>query len=91
MNNEIGRIFFSNFSIMDDKENEQQGYKVEYKLKEPWDRLFKIGIVNVGVPNDIKPKLIYYIVDWWFLHLDYTFAPKNLDRDKCPRIEEFIY
>lgn len=48
---EIGRIFFSNFSITEDKSNTKQRYKVEYKLKEPWDRLFKIDVVNCGAPD----------------------------------------
>ena len=44
----IGRIFFSNFSIAEDKVGIKQGYKVKYKLKEPWDRLFEIDVVNCG-------------------------------------------
>ena len=48
---EIGRIFFSNFSIIEDKSNTKQRYKVEYKLKEPWNRLFKIDAVNCGAPD----------------------------------------
>ena len=44
-----------------------------------------------GAPNNVKPELIYYVVDWWFLHPNYEFKPKELERSKYPRIEDFIY
>ena len=44
----IGRVFFSNFSICKDSTSEQQGYKVKYKLKEPWNRLFEYANVACG-------------------------------------------
>ena len=39
-----------NFSIIEDKSNAKQSCKVEYKLKEPWNRLFEIDFVNCGAP-----------------------------------------
>ena len=45
----------------------------------------------IGAPDNDKPELIYYIVDWWFLHPNYEFKPKELERSKYPRIEEIIY
>ena len=47
--------------------------------------------LNLGAPDNNKPELIYCIVDWWFLHPNYEFKPKELERSKYPRIEEFIY
>ncbi len=44
-----------------------------------------------GAPDYVKPELLYYITDWWFLHPNYEFKPKELERSKYPRIEEFIY
>ena len=52
---------------------------------------FKKVHQGLGAPDDNKPELIYCIVDWWFLHPNYEFKPKELERSKCPRIEEFIY
>lgn len=50
-----------------------------------------MGSSLVGAPNDIKPELIYYVIDWWFSHPNYELKLKVLDGDKYPRIEEFIY
>ena len=44
-----------------------------------------------GAPDYTKPELLYYITDWWFLHPNYEFKPKELERSKYPRIEEFVY
>ena len=44
-----------------------------------------------GAPDYNKPELLYYITDWWFLHPNYEFKPKELERSKYPRIEEFVY
>lgn len=68
--------------------------RVTYRYKRPVSDILndvKNIKINSGAPNDGNLELIYYITDWWFLHPEYEFRPKALDRDKCPRIEEFIY